>query len=98
MKNIFIPFILFCLLSSCSNYANFEATIHKEDATKDGIYIDDYVVNIEHDLILELDGKKVRIKGKYIVLLGLNPNDTIVKQGRDSSMKHILKPKIKIIE
>tara|TARA_R100000951_G_scaffold82893_1_gene70587 strand:- start:616 stop:945 length:330 start_codon:yes stop_codon:yes gene_type:complete len=98
IKVLLLTIIVSVCLTSCKQYAKFETTIHKENATKDGIYLNDYVVKISYDSILKLDNKKVIIKGRYTIVKGLNPKDTVKRQGRSSDTKHILNPKIKIIE
>lgn len=85
------------VLSSCKHYVNFETTIQKENATKDGIYLDEYVVKMEYKKILKLDGDKVKIKGRYRIVKGLDPNDSIIKQGRIGETKHINHPRIRKI-
>ncbi|PHR31313.1 MAG: hypothetical protein COA38_08365 [Fluviicola sp.] len=97
MKIVFFLSIILISISSCKQYAKFETTIHKENATKDGIYLDDYVVNIDYDRILKLDGKKVVVRGRYTIVKGLDPNDTIIRQGRAADTKHILHPRIRIM-
>jgi hypothetical protein len=77
----------------------FVATIDIMQATKDGIYLNNYVVNIPHDKLMKLNGKKVRISGKVTIIKGAKYyNDGEVRQGREENTKHILRPKIKIID
>jgi len=58
-----------------------------------------YVVNIEHSKVKKLNGKKIRITGEVTIVDGLkNPNkDTIIMQGRNKNINHILNPKIEIL-
>jgi hypothetical protein len=82
-----------------SNRANFVTKIDIQQATKDGIYLQGYVVNIPYDKLMKLNGKKVRISGKVTIVKGLKHyNDGIERQGREDDTKHILKPKIEIID
>ena len=70
-----------------------------QQATKDGIYLNGYVVNIPYDKLLKLNGKKVLISGKVTIIKGLKHyNDGVARQGREEDTKHILKPKIKIVD
>jgi hypothetical protein len=77
-----------------SNRASFVTKIDINQATKDGIYLNGYVVNIP-----KLNGKKVRVSGKVTVVKGLKHyNDGQERQGREEDTKHILRPKIKIVD
>lgn len=78
------------------NVANFITTIDINNATKDGIYLNGYVVNIPYNELIKLNGKKVFISGKVTLVKGLeNNNNGIIRQSRRSDTKHILKPIIK---
>ncbi len=77
---------------------SFITTIDIKNATKDGIYLNGYVVNIPYEKLTELNGRKVRISGKVTIVKGLmDNNDKEVKQGRENDTMHILKPKIKVL-
>lgn len=73
------------------------------NATKDGIYMNGYVVNMDYEEAQKLNGKIIKVSGKVKVVKGLDsdskePNGNMpAKQGRSGDMKHILSPKIKII-
>ena len=78
---------------------SFVTKIDIQQATKDGIYLNGYVVNIPYDKLQKLNGKTVRISGKVTIVQGLKHyNDGIVRQGREEDTKHILKPKIKVVD
>ena len=78
---------------------SFVTKIDIKEATKDGIYLNGYVVNIPYDKLLKLNGKKVRISGKVTIVKGLKHyNDGEIRQGRAEDTKHILKPKIKLVD
>ena len=78
------------------NVANFITTIDIKNETKDGIYLNGYVLNIPHNELKKLDGKKVFISGKVTIVKGLeNNNDGIIRQGRKGDTKQILNPIIK---
>lgn len=80
------------------NKVSFVTVIDIQQATKDGIYLNGYVVNIPYDKLQQLNGKTVRIRGKVTIVKGLKHyNDGIIRQGREEDSKHILKPKIKVV-
>ncbi|MDP4265028.1 MAG: hypothetical protein Q8941_21045 [Bacteroidota bacterium] len=83
----------------------FIAKVDIATATKDGIYLNGYVVNIDYEQAKKLNGKRIKVTGKVTIVKGLNnqPKEfdkngkEIIKQGRSEDTKHILSPKIKII-
>lgn len=81
--------------SAGSSKVSFVAIIDIEKATKDGIYLGEYIVNIPYDRLIQLNGKTVRISGKVTVIKGVAD---IYEQGRATDRKHILKPKIKVLD
>lgn len=84
---------------TANSKVSFVTKIDIQQATKDGIYLNGYVVNIPYDKLQKLNGKTVRIRGKVTIVQGLkNYNDVIVRQGREEDTKHILKPKIKVVD
>jgi hypothetical protein len=94
----------FCLLQGQdslktrnANVASFVAKIDIKQATKDGIYLNGYVVNIPYARLTELNGKIVRISGKVTIVRGnKHYADSIIRQGREEDTRHILKPKIQL--
>lgn len=88
-----------------SNFASFVTKLDIANATKDGIYLNGYVVNIGRDQLKKLNGKKIRVAGKVTVLKGLkkiekehneNANE-VIRQGRENDTKYIEFPKIEIV-
>lgn len=78
---------------------SFVTKIDIQEATKDGIYLNGYIVNIPYDQLLKLNGKTVRIKGRVTIIKGLKHfNDGETRQGREEDTKHILNPKIKVVD
>ncbi|HMH24690.1 MAG TPA: hypothetical protein VK563_23100 [Puia sp.] len=79
--------------------ATFIARLDMANATKDGIYLNGYVVNIGYEQAKRLNGKKIRVTGKVTIEKGLKnlPNDPI-QQGREKDTKHIGSPKIEIVK
>jgi len=112
MKSIFFGLILSLILISCSkskssheksDVISFITIVDINNATKDGIYMNGYVVEINYDKIKNLNGKKVKITGKMVLVKRLinlsDENDNkVIKQGRSVDMKHIISPKIEIID
>ena len=100
-KTLLIVFI-FLSISSCeetktaSKEVSFSAIIDIANATKGGIYINGYVVEIDHEKAKALNGKKVKITGKTTLVKGLEKNDKVIKQGRSKDMIHIKSPTIEI--
>jgi hypothetical protein len=82
-----------------STRANFVAYFDKGRETKDGFYLNGYVVNISRERAKELHGKKIRVKGKVTIHKGLSndPNEPIT-QGRAVDTKHIENPSITILK
>jgi hypothetical protein len=81
------------------NRVSFVTKIDFQQATKDGIYLNGYVVNIPYDKLQKLNGKTVRIRGKVTIVKGLKHyTDGEIRQGREDDTKHILKPKINVVD
>lgn len=59
-----------------NEYANFITVINKNNATKDGIYLNGYVVSLDYFEINKLNGKKVKIKGEVTIVKGLDYEHT----------------------
>jgi hypothetical protein len=111
-KNIFMKILRHILLltlltqylslqaqDTTNTKVSFVTKINIQHATKDGIYLNGYVVNIPYDELQKLNGKTVRISGKVTIVKGLKHyNDDVERQGRQEDTKHILKPKIKIVD
>ena len=77
---------------------SFQTTIEIKNATKDGIYLNGYVVNIPYEQLEKLNGKTVRISGKVTIVKGnRHYREEEVRQGRFEDTKHILKPKVQVI-
>lgn len=82
-----------------SDFVSFKTKLDIANATKDGIYLNGYVVNIDYEKVKKLHGKKIKVRGRVTIIKGLqNLSKGDVVQGRDGATKHILSPKIKIIK
>ena len=85
---------------------SFIATVDLKNATKDGIYLNGYVVNITYEEIDKLNGKTIEISGIVTIRKGLmntpkeydDKGNEISKQGRNNDVKHIEKPSYRIIK
>ncbi len=82
-----------------SDVVSFITKLDIVTATKDGIYLNGYIVNISYEQIKRLNGKKIRVTGKVTILNGLKnlPGDE-VQQARQEDTKYIDSPKIVIIK
>jgi hypothetical protein len=83
--------------------------VEKFDAkmeTKDGYYLNGYLVNIDRDQARRLDGKKIRVKGTVTIIAGLDSQqqeldsagNPIMKQGRSKDIRFIADPGIEVVE
>lgn len=78
--------------------ASFVSKIDIRQATKDGIYLNGYVVNMSYEKIRALNGQTVRITGKVTIVKGIaqyNGEEAI--QGREGDIMYIKSPTIKIV-
>ncbi|MFT3935983.1 MAG: hypothetical protein QM726_20300 [Chitinophagaceae bacterium] len=79
--------------------ADFVTTFHLENPTKDGYYLNGYVVDINYAKAKGLDGKKVRIRGEVTIVKGVGDNKKKpLMQGREFDTKHIVNPIITVIK
>ena len=84
----------------------FVTKLNIANATKDGVYLNDYVVNIDYEQAKKLDGKTIKVSGKITIIKGLKSlpkeynekGNEIIQQGREKDTKYIDNPKIEIIE
>ena len=82
-----------------SNWVSFVTKLDIANATKDGIYLNGYVVNIEYEEAEKLNGKTIRVYGKVTIVKGIQQRpDGIQVQGRLGDSKHIESPKIEVIK
>ncbi len=77
-----------------------------DKATKDGYYIEGYVVTIDPSQAKQFHGRNVKIKGVVTIMRGLAIEPTLydkdgnilASQGRKEETKHILHPAIEILK
>lgn len=86
-----------------SRKVSFVTTLDIANATKDGIYLNGYVVNLDYEKAKQLDGKKIKVTGRVRSIRGLKniPGYDEKKgywQGRENDYKYIRSPKIKVVE
>jgi hypothetical protein len=81
-----------------SAVASFVTKFDIANATKDGFYLNGYVVNINYEKARKLNGKKIRVTGKVTIVKGIKnfPGEEV--QGREEDTKHIESPKVEIIK
>ena len=81
------------------NKVSFVSVFDKDNATKDGYYVNGYVVNIDYEAGQKLHMKKVKITGKVTIVNGLKHDNSgePIRQGRYNDTKHILKPRIEVV-
>jgi len=78
--------------------ASFTTKVDIRQATKDGIYLNGYVVNINYERAKALDGKTIRVSGRVTIVKGIQKNTSgEISQGRQGDTKHILHPRIEIV-
>jgi PBP1b-binding outer membrane lipoprotein LpoB len=93
-------------LVDTTNFVSFITQVDIKNATKDGFYINDYVVNIDYEEAKKLNSKKIRITGVATIVKGLNSSSQKysengkkeIKQGRSTDIKYINNPKIEILD
>lgn len=82
-----------------ADMVSFISKIDIADATKDGMYINGYVVNISYGRAKKLTGKTVKITGKVIkVKESVKNANGEIQQGREGETKYINFPRITIIK
>ena len=103
--------LLFCLFTFHFSYsqksknkkrdtscASFIAIIDSTLATKDGMYLNGYVVNIGWEQSRKLHGKKVKVSGKVTIERAYRKEDNLyIRQGREQDTRHIEHPKIVLL-
>jgi hypothetical protein len=77
---------------------SFVTKLNIANATKDGIYLNGYVVNISYEKAKKLNGKKIRVTGKVTIIKGIKNSPGEEVQGRQGDTKHIESPKVEIIK
>lgn len=83
---------------------SFTAIFDSTEASKDGYGINEFIVNVPHNQVKKLQGKKIKVSGIVTVTKGIgkinkdNITLTDIKQGRETGSKHINNPFIEIIK
>jgi hypothetical protein len=75
-------------------------------ATKDGYYLNGYVVTVDYKQAQKINGNKIKVTGEVIVVKGIGnqadeynkDGNKIIKQGREEDTKHIVKPSIEVLD
>lgn len=84
----------------------FETIFDIETETKDGFYVEGYIVHLDYHKALDINGKKVKISGEITKVSGLDntqqeydeDGNEIIMQGRSGDTSHIFDPKIEVLE
>ncbi len=85
-------------LNKTPKKASFVTKVDIKHATKDGIYMNGYVVNLGYEKAKTLDGKTVRVRGRVTIVKGIGEfKEGEARQGRMGDTKYIKSPKIEII-
>src|SRR5262249_46811841 len=71
--------------------------VNKAHASKDGIYLNGYVVNLDYDDIKKFHRKKIRVTGQVILVPGIPKDSEVEIQGRYEDSYHIPAPQIEIV-
>ena len=99
-----LSFFLICYISSgqtkpaaTGDSVSFITTLDIANASKDGIYLNGYVVNIPYEKAKKMHGKRIRITGRVTIIKGVNNKTSQEEQGREVITKYIESPKIEIL-
>lgn len=86
-------------ITNKSKLVSFVTVLDIANATKEGIYLNGYVVNISYEKAKKLNGKKIRVTGKVSIIKGVNnqPGEDM-QQGREGDTMYIGSPKIRVIK
>ena len=77
---------------------SFVTRLDKKNATRDGIYLNGYLVNMSSLEIIKFHGRTIQITGKVTILKAISIlPDEPVTQGRRQETKYINSPVIRII-
>ena len=78
---------------------SFIATIDLANETKEGVYLNGYVVHMGHERAKALQGRKIRVRGRVTLVRAVSNDDSApVEQGRSVITGHLLRPKIQVLE
>ena len=71
------------------------------NATKDGFYFQDYVVVLDDSVAQRIDGKRVRLTGKVVIIPGIgsgvNERGEAV-QGRQGDTRKLIQPQVEVLQ
>lgn len=85
---------------------SFVTVFDMKESTKDGYYLNGYVVSIDYKQAQKINGKKIRVTGEVTIVRGLSnqpdefdkEGNKIIKQGRRHDTRHITKPSIEVLK
>ena len=85
------------LIASKQDYVSFVAVIDTALATKEGMYLNGYLVNINYAQAQKLQGKKVKVSGWVTIVKAYKKEDEpALRQGREKDIRHIELPRIEL--
>lgn len=90
---------------SSSDSVTFITKFDIANATKDGFYLREYVVNIDYEEAKKLNGKTITVSGKVTIVKGLKNSpkqygkdgQEVARQGRELDTRYIKFPVIEVI-
>lgn len=89
------------LANTCSQSVSFVAKLDAKKATKEGFYVNGYVVHIAQSQADMYIGKKIKITGEVTIVAGIDNNVSSssdpIQQGRSGDTKHIVHPTIELL-
>ena len=93
-------------VQSSDSVVSFVTVFDINTATKDGYYLNGYVVTIDHKQAEKINGRKIKVSGEVTIEKGLDhqpveydkAGNKIISQGREQDTKHIVKPSIEILK
>lgn len=94
-----------CKAQVMKDTVSFVVRFSTSTATKDGYYLNGYVVSLETTEAARLNGKMIRVSGIVTTVPGIasqpaeydDKGNRIINQGRDENTLHILKPVVEIV-
>lgn len=85
-------------IDTIGNKVRFLVVADTNRATKEGVYMNGFVVNLSYSKLREWQGKTLLVEGRVSVIKGINNQEgDLIRQGREHDMKYIAKPRITVL-
>jgi hypothetical protein len=82
-----------------NDIVSFITVVDTANLSKDGIYMEGYIVDIGYEEAKKLNSNRIRVSGIVTIVNAVNNKaGEDIKQGRERDSKHILNPKIEILK